>query len=264
MKDIVYNLFEIRKQFEEKFNGLNFILCLRKEGESMKEIGIIVAMDEEREAIVKIMTDVKVEQIYNLKFLRGKIQDKNCVLVKSGVGKVNAARTTQVMLHNFSIQYVINLGAGGSINSLLNIGDVLIGKQVVQHDFDITAFGHSKGYITGIGNAVMCDKNLVDELEQIIKSIPERSYQIKIGVIATGDIFCTQSWMKDKIRAKFHADVVDMECAAIGQVCYLDNIPFIVIRSISDTPNGRNASTFDENLKLASKRCANILKEFLT
>ena len=69
--------------------------------------------------------------------------------------------------------------------------------------------------------------------------------------------------MKDKIRAKFDADVVDMECGAIAQVCYLDNIPFIVIRSVSDTPNGKNASTFDENLKLASKRCANILKEFL-
>ena len=229
----------------------------------MQEIGIIVAMDEEREAILKIMTDTKVQQIYNLRFLRGKIQGKNCVLVKSGIGKVNAARTTQVMLQNFNILYVINLGAGGSINGMLNIGDILIGRQVVQHDFDITAFGHSKGYITGIGNSIMCDRNLVDELEQIIKSIPERNYQIKIGVIATGDIFCSEAWMKDKIRAKFDADVVDMECAAIGQVCYLDNVPFMVIRAISDTPNGKNASTFDENLKLASKRCANILKEFL-
>lgn len=229
----------------------------------MQEIGIVVAMEEEREAIVKIMTEIKIEQIYNLKFLRGKIQEKNCILVKSGVGKVNAARTTQVMLQNFDIQYVINLGAGGSVNQVLNIGDVLIGKQVVQHDFDITAFGHSKGYITGIGNAIICDRNLVDELEQIIKSIPERNYQIKLGIIATGDIFCTESWMKNKIRAKFDADVVDMECAAIGQVCYLDNVPFMAIRAISDTPNGKNASTFDENLKLASKRCANILKEFL-
>ena len=229
----------------------------------MQEIGIIVAMDEERDAIRKIMTEVKVEQIYNLIFLRGKIQGKSCILVKSGIGKVNAARTTQVMLQSFAIQYIINLGAGGSINSLLKIGDVLIGKQVVQHDFDITAFGHSKGYITGVGNAIICDRNLVDELEQIIKSIPERNYQIKLGVIATGDIFCTESWMKDKIRAKFGADVVDMECAAIGQVCYLDNVPFMAIRSISDTPNGNNVTTFDENLKLASKRCANILKEFL-
>lgn len=229
----------------------------------MKEIGIIVAMDEEREAIVKIMTDVETEQLYNLRFIKGRIQGKNCILVKSGIGKVNAARTTQVMIQNFDLQYVINLGAGGAINGMLKIGDVLIGKQIVQHDFDITAFGHSKGYITGIGNAIICDRNLVDEIEQIIKSIPERSYQIKLGIIATGDIFCTEAWMKDKIRAKFSADVVDMECAAIGQVCYLDNIPFMAIRAISDTPNGRNASTFDENLKLASKRCANILKEIL-
>lgn len=229
----------------------------------MQEIGIIVAMDEEREAILNIMTDVKVEQVYNLRFLKGKIQGKNCILVKSGIGKVNAARTTQVMIHNFNIQYVINLGAGGSINGMLDIGDVLIAKQVIQHDFDITAFGHSKGYITGVGDKIICDRDLINELEQIIQSMPERSYQIKIGVIATGDIFCTESWMKDKIRAKFNADVVDMECAAIAQVCYLDNVPFIGIRSISDTPNGKNATTFDENLKLASKRCANILKEFL-
>jgi adenosylhomocysteine nucleosidase len=229
----------------------------------MQEIGIIVAMDEEREAILNIMADVKVEQVYNLRFLKGKIQGKNCILVKSGVGKVNAARTTQIMIQNFDVQYVINLGSGGSINRLLNIGDVLIAKQVVQHDFDITAFGHSKGYITGIGDKIDCDRDLVNEMEQIVQSMPERSYQIKIGVIATGDIFCTESWMKDKIRAKFDADVVDMECAAIAQVCYLDSVPFIVIRSISDTPNGNNARTFDENLKLASKRCANILKEFL-
>lgn len=229
----------------------------------MQEIGIIVAMEEEREAILNIMTDVKVEQVYNLRFLKGKIQGRNCILVKSGVGKVNAARTTQIMLNQFNIQYVINVGAGGSINGLLNIGDVLIGKEVVQHDFDITAFGHSKGYITGVGDRIICNRELVNELEQIIQSMPERSYQIKIGVIATGDIFCTEPWMKDKIRAKFDADVVDMECAAIAQVCYLDNVPFMVIRSISDTPNGENASTFDENLKLASRRCANILKEFL-
>ena len=228
----------------------------------MQKIGIIVAMEEEKEAILNIMTEVEEEQVYNLRFLKGKIQQKNCVLVQSGIGKVNAARTTQIMIEKFDIQYVINVGAGGSINGLLNIGDVLIGKEVVQHDFDITAFGNSKGYITGVGEKIICDRDLIQKLEQIIQSTPERNYQIKSGIIASGDIFCTEPWMKDKIRAKFDADVVDMECAAIAQVCYLDNIPFMVIRSISDTPNGENATTFDENLKLASKRCANILKEF--
>ena len=196
--------------------------------------------------------------------MKGKIQGKECVLVKSGVGKVNAARTTQVMLDRFNIQYVINLGAGASLNNNLNVGDILIGKQIVQHDFDITAFGHSKGYITGIGDRISCNQELIHEFDQMIQSIPERNYQIKMGIIATGDIFIQEVWMKDKIRIKFNADVIDMECSAIAQVCYLDSIPFMAIRSISDTPDGKNARMFDENLKLASKRCANILKEFLT
>ena len=229
----------------------------------MKYIGIIVAMDEEREEIINIMKDVEVKQVYNLRFLVGKIQGKNCIIAKSGVGKVNAARTTQIMIDNFELSYVINIGVAGAINGLLNIGDVIIAKHVVQHDFDITAFDHSKGYITGVGDRVKCDEQLVSEFEQVIESQPEKNYRIKMGIVATGDIFCTEIWMKDKIRVKFDADVVDMECGAVAQVCYLDRIPFIAIRCVSDTPNGDNASTFDENLKMASRRCANILKECL-
>lgn len=220
-------------------------------------------MDEEREEIINIMKDVEVKQVYNLRFLVGKIQGKNCIIAKSGVGKVNAARTTQIMIDNFELSYVINIGVAGAINGLLNIGDVIIAKHVVQHDFDITAFDHSKGYITGVGDRVKCDEQLVSEFEQVIESQPEKNYQIKMGIVATGDIFCTEIWMKDKIRVKFDADVVDMECGAVAQVCYLDRIPFIAIRCVSDTPNGDNASTFDENLKMASRRCANILKECL-
>lgn len=220
-------------------------------------------MEEECEAIESIMTNIERKDIYDLSFIVGKIKERECVLVKSGVGKVNAARTTQVMIDHFKIEYIINLGSAGAINDQLDIGDILIGKHVVQHDFDITAFGHSKGYITGVGNNVECDKDLIVKFEDVIKNISERNYKIKLGIVATGDIFCTDVAMKDKIRAKFNADVVEMECAAIAQVTYLNSIPFIVVRSISDTPNGKNASTFDENLKLASKRCADILREFL-
>lgn len=229
----------------------------------MKKIGIVVAMEEECEAIESIMTNMEIQEIYNLRFIVGKIGKKECVLVQSGIGKVNAARTTQVMIDHFKVEYIMNLGSAGAINEQLDIGDILIGKHVVQHDFDITAFGHSKGYITGVGNNIECNKSLITKFEEVIESMPERNYKIKLGIVASGDIFCTDVVMKDKIRAKFDADVVDMECAAIAQVAYLNSLPFIVVRSISDTPNGKNASTFDENLKLASKRCANILKEFL-
>ena len=228
----------------------------------MKYIGIVVAMDEEREEILNLMTETQVKQIYNLRFITGKIQKRNCVLIKSGVGKVNSARTTQILIDNFDIDFVINAGVAGAVNHLLNIGDVVIAKHVVQHDFDITAFGHSKGYITGVGDKVMCDRGLVSAFENMMKNMEERLYKIKIGIVASGDIFCTQIEMKNKINAKFNADVVDMECASVGQVCYLDDIPFISVRCISDIPDGSNERVFNDNLKLASKRCANIIYEF--
>lgn len=228
----------------------------------MKYIGIVVAMDEEREEILELMTDTTVKQISNLRFIIGKLEGKNCILVKSGVGKVNAARTTQILIDNFELECVINVGVAGAVNILLNIGDIVFAKHVVQHDFDITAFGHSKGYITGIGDKVICDRELVNKFENMLKDMEERIYNIKLGIVASGDIFCTEIEMKNKINSKFNADVVDMECAAIGQVCYLDNIPFASIRAVSDIPNGSNEKDFSENLKLASKRCANTLKEF--
>lgn len=230
----------------------------------MKTVGIVVAMDEEREEIVNLMKDVELEQVYNLRFLKGTIEGKKCIVIKCGVGKVNAARATQVMLDHFKIDYIINLGVAGALSSMLDVGDVVIAKKVVQHDFDITAFGHSKGYITGVGSFIESNPDLLEEFSSVLEEMPERNYKIKTGIVATGDIFCTESWMKDKIRAKFNADVVDMECAAIAQVCYLNEKPFIAIRSISDSPNGNNVSVYDNNLKFASKRCANILKEFLS
>lgn len=228
----------------------------------MKKIGIVVAMDEERDAIKKIMQDIEVEQIYNLEFEKGKIEKRECILVKSGVGKVNAARTTQVLIENFDVECIINVGAAGAIDYSLNIGDILIAKYVVQHDFDITAFGHNKGFISGIGNQIQCDINLINNFEKLLRSIEEKEYNIKMGIVASGDIFCTDEGMKDKINTKFNADVVDMECAAIAQVSYLDKVPFISVRCISDIPNGDNASTFDANLELASTRCAEILKGY--
>lgn len=229
----------------------------------MKKIGIIVAMDEECEAVEKLMNNLERKDILDLTFFVGKIGNDKCILVKSGVGKVNAARTTQIMVDNFKVDYIINLGSAGAINNKLNIGDVVIAKHVVQHDFDITAFGHSKGYITGIGNSILCDREKVEEIEKKLVNIKDLQYKVKIGVVATGDIFCTEISMKDKIRTKFDADVVEMECAAIGQVAFLNGIPFMAIRGVSDSPNGENASTFDENLNLASQRCAEILEVFL-
>lgn len=229
----------------------------------MSAYGIIVAMQEEMIEIEKIMTDVKVIKIYDLVFIEGNINKSKIILVKSGVGKVNAARTTQILIDKFNIDAIINMGSAASSNDQLEVGDIVIGKKLVQHDFDITAFGHPKGYISDIGQYFECDNKLIKDMQKAIKDINNKKFKILIGTIASGDIFCTNISMKDKIRYKFEADAIEMEGAAIAQVCKLDNVPFIVIRGISDTPNGKNEIIFEKYVEKASQRCAQILYKFM-
>lgn len=229
----------------------------------MKKYAIIAAMQEEMQEIEKMMEQREKKEIYELNFIEGKINNTQVVLVEAGVGKVNAARTTQILIDKFNVDAIINVGSAGSANEELDIGDIVIGKQIVQHDFDITAFGHPKGYISNMGQYVESDNRLIQKMEEVAESIQDNQFKIKIGTIASGDIFCTEIKMKEKIRNKFNADAIEMEGAAIAQVCKLDNVPFIIIRSISDKPNGNNHITFDQFLEKASKRCAKIIKEFL-
>lgn len=225
--------------------------------------GIIAAMQEEMQEIRKIMQNIEEVKKYELTFFKGNIKNENIVLVESGVGKVNTARVTQILIDNFKIKGIINVGSAGSCNDELEIGDIVIGKKIVQHDFDITAFGHEKGFISNLGQFVESDELLINKMEETIKKIKNKDFGIKIGTIASGDIFCTEPKMKEKIKTKFNADCIEMEGAAISQVCKLDNIPFLIVRSISDKPNGKNEITFDKFLEKASKRCAYILNEFL-
>ena len=229
----------------------------------MNKYGIIAAMKEEMQEIKKIMQEIEEIKIKELIFFKGKINNNIIILVEAGIGKVNAARVTQLMIDKFKIEKIINVGSAGSANNELKIGDIVIGKRLVQHDFDITAFGHPKGFITNIGQYVESDSELISKMEQTILKLSQNEFKIKIGTIASGDIFCTEPKMKEKIRTKFNADAIEMEGAAIAQVCKLNEIPFIVIRSISDNPDGKNEITFDQFLEKASKRCAEIINKFL-
>ena len=228
----------------------------------MKNYGIIAAMQEEMQEIQKLMKEISTIEIYGLNFIKGKINNKQVVLAEAGVGKVNAARTTQILIDKFDIDAVINVGSAGASNDELNIGDIVIGKKLVQHDFDITAFGHPKGYISNAGEYFNSNKQLIEQMENAIQNLEDSDFKILVGTIASGDIFCTETKMKEKIRNKFEADAIEMEGAAIAQVCQLDNVSFIVIRGISDSPNGNNEITFEKYLKKASQRCAQIIEKF--
>ncbi len=220
-------------------------------------IGIIVAEIEEMEAVKGIMEDVNSIDIYNLKIYTGKINNKDSLLVRSGVGKVNSARVAQIITDKFDLSFIINIGSAGGLNEGLNIGDIVLGQTLVQHDFDVTAFGREKGFIPETGKFFESDKNLL----QKCKNIKIDNQKIVVGTIASGDMFLTDSTLKEKIKQDFNATCVEMEGAAIAQVCALNKIPFIVIRSISDIPNGKNEIDFNEYLELASKNCAKFISE---
>ena len=226
------------------------------------KIGIIVAEPEEHEAIEKIVEIKSKKVIFELMFTEAVIDSKEIILVKCGIGKVNAARTTQLLIDKYNPDYIIDVGVAGALNPMLEIGDIVIGETLVQHDFDITAFGHTKGYIPGIGERIYSDEELIGKFEQAIDNKKDRNYKIEKGTIASGDIFCTEIPMKDKIYAKFSAECVEMEGAAVAQVCDLCNKPFMVLRSISDKPNGENTVAFEQFIKPSSEKCANLLREF--
>ena len=229
---------------------------------NIRYIGIIAAMNEEIASIKKLMSDISVKKIYELEFTLGTIHTKNVVLVKCGVGKVNAARTTQIIIDNFDLEYVINVGTAGGLAENIEIGDVIIAEKLVQHDFDITAGGHEKGYISHTGRYFYSDKKLVNRCKEVIDNMNE-DFKAITGLIATGDIFVQDIKVKDRIKEEFNADCTEMEGASIAQVCTLDKIPFIVIRSISDKPNGNNSIDFEKFLELACERYSKFIDIFL-
>ena len=228
-------------------------------------IGIIAAEHEEMLAIKNIMKNIKEEKIYNLIFYIGNIHNKECVLVECGVGKVNAARTTQSLIDKYEVDYVVNVGSAGSITPELNVQDIVIGKELIQYDFDITQIGdYEKGEICDVGKYFYSDDRLIKLCEETIEDMKDRDFNIKIGRIGSADVFFADPKRAVEVRKEFGMECLEMEGAAIGQVCYLDKIPFLVIRGISDTPNGNNKIDFHTYLKIASKRAAEILENLIS
>ncbi len=209
------------------------------------KIGIIFAIEEELTAFKDLIKINNEYNIFDLKFYECEVNSIMCVFVQCGVGKVNAARTAQILIDNMKVDYIFNVGVAGGIDSTLKVGDIVIASKLVQHDFDVTPFNYQKGQIPNVGVFVECDEYLIKVAEKCLK-------EAKKGVIASGDIFVTEEWMSKKINKKFNALCCEMEGASIAQVCFLSHIPFLVIRSISDVPNNDNVVTYDEFVESSS------------
>ena len=225
-------------------------------------VGIICAEPEELNAIKNYMKSIVVEEKYDLKFYVGDIGNRRFALVLCGMGKVNAARTTQALIDNYHPDYVINCGVAGGISDVVKIGDIVVGEKLVQYDFDLTAFGREKGEVSDkVGKFIHSDKSLVEKAYGII--VRDDSISGVVGTIASADKFMTDPNESKQVSQEFNADCCEMEGAAVAQVCFLDNVPFIVVRSISDTPNGDNRIDFETFIESVSEIVAKFIIQFI-
>ena len=227
------------------------------------KIGIIAAESKEMIAIQKRMSNIDTKSVYNINFYIGRIYSHDIVLVECGVGKVNAARTTQLLIDNYSVDYIINVGSAGAVNPNLKVKDVVIANSLIQYDFDLTGLGsYEAGEICDIGKYIECDKKLVNILQNKL-DYTEKDYNTYVGKIGTADYFCADSNRAIQIYEQFGVECVEMEGAAVAQVCLLDKVPFIVIRGISDTVEGDSKIDFHTYLEIASEQVAGIIDELL-
>lgn len=230
-------------------------------------IGIIGAMDSELETLLAAMTEKKQETLYGLTFTTGTLDGCAVVLVKAGIGKVNAARCTQLLIDRFSPSAIVNTGIAGGLAPGLSVGDVVVASGVLQHDFDVTAFGHAKGYLCTGGDDTAATVFPADEALSGCFAAAAQAIlgegHVHRGLIATGDQFISGAEHKSALYGEFRAMAAEMEGGAIAQVAAMDGVPFAVIRSISDLADGTAADSFDTFEKHAADVSAAALRQAL-
>jgi adenosylhomocysteine nucleosidase len=229
----------------------------------MNKIGIIGAMDEEIRFLRNEMKIKEINTIADMDFYIGIIENKEVVLVRCGIGKVNAAICTQILISVFDIKTIINIGVAGAIKDTLNILDIVVSTDVQQHDFDVTGFGYRLGEIPRMRKSVFpADENLIQKALDASNEVLTDNKVVK-GRIVSGDIFVSDVKLKQNILENFGGYCTEMEGAAIGHTCYVNNIPFVVVRVISDKADGSAHGNFHEFVYQAVNHSGNIVKTML-
>ena len=224
-------------------------------------IGIIGAMSSEIDALKENVIDLKVENISGIDFYIGKIHNKDVVIAKCGIGKVFASVCVEAMILKYHPKQIIHIGIAGSLIKELSVRDVAIAEAVVQYDIDQTAFDMPLGFIQDLELIeIPCSKTLVNEIESCAKNI---NVNYKTGIIASGDKFISNDKDKEIIKDVFDAIAVDMESAATGQVCYINNIDFIAIRAMSDGGDDDAVNTYNVLKQQSADIATKILLAFL-
>lgn len=219
--------------------------------------GILCAMDEEIETLKKALTDENVVDISGVSFYEGTISDQDVVLVRSGIGKVQAGLTTALLITQFHVDVVINSGSAGGIGKGLHVGDVVLSTQTAYHDVDARAFDYVYGQLPQQPARFDADKTWVARLEKAAEST---GLNVKTGLIVSGDQFIASHQAVENILSHFpDALSSEMEGAAVGQVAHQFKTPYVVVRAMSDVGDENAGVSFDDFIIEAGKRSAQML-----
>lgn len=218
-------------------------------GGYLMSIGIIGAMPEEVAGLVGLLNKKQETKLAGLTFVQGTLNHRKVVVVQSGIGKVNAAMCTQILINCFYVTAVINTGVAGGIDSQVEIGDVVISNDALHHDFDTTVFGYELGEIPQMEcSRFPADPTLCQVALSLASNILSKN-QVHLGLVVSGDQFISSTEQKQRIAESFQASCVEMEGAAIAQVAYLNQVPYVVIRIMSDKADNSAPDNFEEFTK---------------
>ena len=221
-------------------------------------IGVIGAMEEEVELLRNQLANTSVREIANSEFTTGTYKGQELILLKSGIGKVNAAMTTTILMQEFKPDIVLNIGSAGGFDEELEVGAVVISDEVRHHDVDATVFGYELGQVPQMPTAYIANKELIELAVQAVDEIGE--HQHAVGLIATGDSFMSDSERVALVKQQFpEMKAAEMEAAAVAQVCFQYDTAFVVIRALSDIAGKESSVSFDEFLPVAAKHSTEIV-----
>ena len=224
-------------------------------------IGIIAAMDVEMKSLRSYMENTETEVISGIRFVRGTLEGKDVVTAVCGIGKVFAALCAQTMILHYQPQCIINTGVAGTLTDALTIGSIAVSSAVVQHDMDTSPLGDPVGLISGINKVELpADRLLTGQLSACAKVM---GIKTATGVIASGDQFVASVERKAFFVEHFKAIACEMEGAAVGQVCYVNKVPFCVLRAISDSADGSSHMDYPTFVQMAAEQSVALMRRFM-
>lgn len=224
------------------------------------KLGIIGAMDVEVAYLKEAMEIENVQTVAGREYFEGKIGKTDVVVVQCGVGKVQAAMSAQVLCSVYHVTHLINTGIAGSLNNDINIGDLVVSENAVMHDMDAVNFGYPIGQTPGLD--VLYFKADEELKELAVRAVHECAPEVSAftGTVATGDLFVSEKKKKEWIRDTFKADCTEMEGCAIAECAYLNDVPFVIIRAISDKADESVTETYEVFEAKAARHCAMIVR----